>query len=269
MTPADVEPVAAAFLREDWGDRRRNLEFVTSHPEARPFVADAGGTIVGTSVLSVNGTVGWIGTVWVDSAWRRRGIGRELTRATIDAADAAGCRTLLLVATDAGRPLYEGLGFEVQTWYQILEIGGLAGTADPRVRAFAAGDLDGMAALDRAATGEDRSHLICAFAAPETARVLQRADGSLGGFMVRPPWGGGATIAPDMDDAEAILHARRVASGPDGRVRAGLLSDNVAGLERLAARGWVESWRAPRLIRGERLAWNPTAIWGQFNFALG
>ena len=28
MTPADVDPVAAAFLREDWGDRRLNLAFV-------------------------------------------------------------------------------------------------------------------------------------------------------------------------------------------------------------------------------------------------
>ena len=269
MTPADVEPVAAAFLREDWGDRRRNLEFVTGHPQAHPFVADADGTIVGTGVVTINGTAGWIGTVWVDSAWRRRGLGRELTGATIEAADAAGCRTLLLVATDAGRPLYEGLGFEVQTWYQILEIEGLAGTADPRVRPFTPGDLDRMVALDAAVTGEDRGHLIGTFAAPDRARVLERADGTLGGFVVRPPWGGGATIAPDIDDAEAILHARRVASGPTGRVRAGLLSDNVAGLERLAARGWVESWRAPRLIRGEPLHWDPGAIWGQFNFALG
>ena len=132
MTPADVEPVAAAFLRENWGDRRLNLEFVTAHPETRPFVADAGGRVVGTSVLSINGTVGWIGTVWVDPAWRRRGIGLDLTRATIDEAEAAGCRTLVLVATEAGRPLYERLGFEVQTWYRILQIDGLDGAAaDP------------------------------------------------------------------------------------------------------------------------------------------
>jgi predicted N-acetyltransferase YhbS len=270
MTPADVGPVATAFLREDWGDRRTNLEFVTAHAETRPFVAEVAGSVVGTSVLSVNGTVGWIGTVWVDPAWRRRGIGLDLTRATIDEADAAGCRTLVLVATEAGRPLYEHLGFEVQTWYRILQIEGLDGeAADPRIRPFRADDLAAMAALDRDATGEDRTHLLRAFGAPQTTRVLELADGSLGGFVVRAPWGGGATIAPRIEDAEAILHARRVASGPGGRVRAGLLEENQAGLDRLAALGWTEAWRAPRLIRGDPLAWDPTAIWGQFNHALG
>jgi GNAT superfamily N-acetyltransferase len=270
MTPADVEPVAAAFLRQDWGDRRLNLEFVTTHPKTRPFAADAGGRVVGTSVLSINGSVGWIGTVWVDPLWRRRGIGLDLTRATIDEAEAAGCRTLVLVATEAGRPLYERLGFEVQTWYRILQIDGLEGAAaDPGVRPFRAEDLGAMAALDAAATGEDRAHLLRSFAAPDTARVLARDDGSLGGFVVRAPWGGGATIAPRIEDAEAILHARRVASGSAGRVRAGLLAENEAGLERLAALGWTESWQAPRLIRGEPLAWDPSAIWGQFNHALG
>ena len=115
MTPADVEPVVAAFIRADWGDRRSYLDFATRHPETHPFVAEADGEIVGTGVLSVNGSVGWIGTIWVEPAWRRRGVGMALTQATIDTAESAGCRTLLLVATDAGRPLYEKIGFEVQT----------------------------------------------------------------------------------------------------------------------------------------------------------
>ena len=50
MTPADVEPAPAAFVREDWGDRRLGLEFVTRHAETPPFVAEADGQIVGTGV---------------------------------------------------------------------------------------------------------------------------------------------------------------------------------------------------------------------------
>jgi predicted N-acetyltransferase YhbS len=273
MTPADVEPVALAFLRENWGDRRLNLDFVTRHDETQPFVADADGIVVGTGVVSLNGPVAWIGTIWVEPAWRRRGVGLELTRATIDAADAAGCRTLVLVATDAGRPMYERLGFEVQTGYRILEAPGLDATGsepvDRRIRAYEPTDLAEMTALDRAATGEDRGHLLGAFASPESTRVLIHDDGSLAGFVVRAPWGGGATIAPRMEDAESILHARRVAAGAGKQVRAGLLTDNVDGLERLAALGWTDSWDAPRLIRGDPMRWQPEAIWGQFNHALG
>lgn len=126
-----------------------------------------------------------------------------------------------------------------------------------------------MTTLDTAATGEGRAHLLQAFAAPDTTRVLERGDGSLGGFVVRAPWGGGATIAPGLEDATAIVHARRLAAGPGKHVRAGLLTENEAGLERLLSNGWTEAWQAPRLIRGDALEWQPEAIWGQFNYALG
>ena len=270
MTPADIDPVATALLVENWGDRRLNLGFVTRHPQARPFLAEADGEIVGTGVASLHGSVAWIGTVWVRTDWRRRGLGRELTRVTIDAAESAGARTLLLVATDAGRPLYEGLGFEVQTWYHILEAPGLDGvTADPSVRAYRETDLTAIATLDAAATGVDRARVLGDFATPQSTRVLERADGTVGGFAVRAPWGGAATIAPRIEDAEAILHSRRVVGGAAKHVRAGLLADNEAGLARLAAAGWIEAWRAPRLIRGDALRWQPESIWGQFNFAMG
>jgi predicted N-acetyltransferase YhbS len=270
MTPADIDQIVAAFLRDGWGDRRTSLEFATRDPQTQPFVADDDGTVVGTGLVTVNGPAAWIGTVWVDPAWRRRGVGLALTQAAIEAGEAAGGRTLLLVATEAGRPLYERLGFEVQTWYRMLEAPGLGGDPiDPRVRPFDSADLPAMARLDRAATGEDREHLHRALATPTTARVLEHADGSLGGFVVRAPWGGGATIAPDLGDAEILLHARRATAHADKRVRAGLLAENVAGLERLLSTGWVEGWRAPRLIRGDPLAWQPAAIWGQYSFALG
>ena len=270
MTPADVEPVVAAFIRADWGDRRSYLDFATRHPETHPFVAEAEGEVIGTGVLTINGSVGWIGTIWVEPAWRRRGVGMALTQATIDTAETAGCRTLLLVATEAGRPLYEKIGFEVQTWHRILEAPGLGDEAiDRHIRRFDAADLPAMAELSTLATGEDRTHLLKAFASPETANCLIRDGGELGGFVVRAPWGGGSTIAPYLEDAEAILHARRVGRGPEQRVRAGLVVENSAGLERLLATGWTDSWGAPRLIRGDPLQWQPDAIWGQFNHALG
>ncbi|MFL5708569.1 MAG: GNAT family N-acetyltransferase [Chloroflexota bacterium] len=271
MARDDIDTVVDLFVRQEWGDRRRNLEFVIAHEQSRPFVADADGTVVGTGVVTLNGPVAWIGTVFVDPAWRRRGVGLALTRATLDAADEAGCRTMVLVATDVGRPMYERLGFEVQTWYRTLEAPGLpeSTSVDPRIRPFAPDDLPAMAALDAEATGEDRAHLLEAFATETTARVLDSGDGILGGFVVRAPWGGGATIAPRVEDACAILEARRVAHGPEGRIRAGLLAENEAGIERLLATGWRDAWRAPRLVRGDPMVWRPEAIWGQFNHALG
>ncbi len=273
MTARDIPATTTAILADDWGDRRTWFEFIVGHPSCSAVVAEVAGEIVGTGVTTVNGPVAWIGTIWVAAALRRNGIGTALTAATIEAAEAARARTLLLVATDAGRPLYERLGFELQTWYVTLEASGLEidvrTTPDPRLRAFGASDLPSMAALDRAATGEDRSALLSAFASAESTSVLDDRNGGIDGFVVRAVWGGGATIAPEPADAAVILQGRRVAAGPGRRVRAGLLAENTDGLARLAAHGWTEAWRAPRLIRGDPLDWQPTHIWGQFNHALG
>lgn len=270
MTAPDVEPLADAILAAGWGDRRVKLAWAVDHARCRALVADAGGVPVGSGVATANGPVGWIGTIWVHPDWRGRGLGRALTQATIDAAEAAGCATLVLVATQAGQPLYERMGFRIQARYRTLEAPGLgAGLDNGPLRAFRSEDLGAMAALDAGATGEDRRHLLEAFAAPDTTRCLERADGRLGGFVIRAPWGGGATIAPDPDDGLAIAQARRAAAPPGKRVRVGLLDTNQGGLDRLRRAGWSEAWNAPRMIRGEMPPWDPDAIWGQFDHAIG
>lgn len=271
MLPADVGPATDAILRDHWGDRRTWFEFAVSQPACAPVVAEVDGRLAGTGVGTANGAVGWIGTIWVEPDRRGGGLGRALTQAVIDGLEAAGCRTLVLVATDQGLPLYERMGFQHQTRYRILEAPGLdpaAVPADQAVRPFAPADLDPIIGLDRAATGEDRAHAIRRFATPDSARVLQ-VGGDVRGFVIRAPWGGGATVARTPVDAMRILDARRRASGPGGRVRVGLVEDNAAGLAALEAAGLVPVWSAPRLIRGEPLAWRPAWIWGQFNHAIG
>jgi len=269
MTLADVEPAAAAILRADWGDRRTWFEFTTSHVACRSIVAVDDGEVVGTGVGTANGHVGWVGTIFVADAHRGHGLGRALTEAVIVGLEDVGCRTLLLVSTRLGRPLYERLGFELQTWYVTMEAAGTDVPAEPTVRAFEADDLDAMAALDHLATGEDRRHLLERFASPTTARVLTLNDGTPEAFVIRAPWGGGATIASSSDAAIQLLQARRASIDAARRIRAGIPAHNSAGIERLERLGWSHAYEAPRMIRGEALKWMPEAIWGQFNMALG
>jgi ribosomal protein S18 acetylase RimI-like enzyme len=274
MTIDDVDAVVASILANGWGDRRAWFEFALASPACQVFVTEDGnGRVVGTGVLTVHGQVGWIGTIWVASSHRRRGLGLALTEATLQAGEAAGCRTFLLVATQAGRLLYERLGFEVQTSYRTMEAPARAADSAaearaPAIRAFRPNDLDAIVALDRAATGEDRARSLEVLATAQGTRVLER-DGAVAGFVARAPWGGGATVAPRLDDAMAILDARRLAAAPGRGVRCGILLENEAGAEALEAAGWTEAWRAPRMIRGDGLAWHPEHIWGQFNHAMG
>jgi hypothetical protein len=260
-------------LRHGWGVRRDWLAFAATSDRCRAVVAEAGGEVVATGVGTANGPVGWLGSVFVAPDRRGHGLGRAVTQAVLDWLEAAGCSTVVLVATDDGRRLYERMGFDVQTSYRILEAPGLddadaPGSRHPLVRPFTSGDLDAMATLDRIATGEDRRHLLERFAGPETARIAA-SGGQVAGFLVRPPWGGGATVASTPDDAVAMITARRRTAGPAGRVRVGVLDENEAGIARLLAEGFREAWSAPRMVRGAPIEWRPELIWGQFNHAVG
>ncbi|HUQ44648.1 MAG TPA: GNAT family N-acetyltransferase [Candidatus Limnocylindria bacterium] len=275
MRPDDVDAATEMVLGHGWGVRREWLAFAASQAACTPLIAEFDRAVVATGVGTANGPVGWIGSIFVDPAFRGRGLGRAITQGIIDALDSAGCRTLVLVATSEGRRLYEPMGFQVQTHYRILEAPGLAAPdepdepAAPSIRPFHSDDLPGLVALDRAATGEDRVHALNRLAVAATAKVAVGADGEISGFLVRPPWGGGATVARSIEDALTIVRARRVTSGLDGRVRVGVLQENREGLERLGFEGFRQAWSAPRMLRGEPLSWRPELIWGQFNHAMG
>ena len=271
MLPTDVDPATEMILGFGWGVRRDWLGFAATHEQCVPLVADADGEIIATGVGTVNGSAGWIGSIFVAPDWRGRGLGRDITQAIIDRLESAGCRSLLLVATSDGRRLYERMGFEVQTRYRILQAVGLPPVADEpaAVRAFAPGDLDAILGLDREGTGEDRAHAIRRLADPESTRVAPGVDGVVDGFVIRAPWGGGATVARSPEAAVRIVTARRRAAGPEGRVRVGLVDENAEGLARLAEVGLRLMWSAPRMVRGEPLPWRPETIWGQFNHAMG
>jgi predicted N-acetyltransferase YhbS len=274
LLPAEVDAATEMVLGHGWGVRRDWLAFAATSDRCRAVVAEADGEIVATGVGTANGPVGWVGSVFVAPDQRGRGLGRGVTQALLDWLQTAGCATVVLVATSEGRRLYERMGFDVQTRYRILEAPGIddagaGASAAERVRPFTPADLDAMAALDRTATGEDRRHLLERLASAETARVAASGSGGVAGFLVRPPWGGGATVAATREDAVAMITARRRTAGPAGRVRVGVLDENEHGIARLLDEGFRDAWSAPRMARGASIDWRPELIWGQFNHAVG
>ncbi len=267
LVAADIPVAAAAIRRSDWGDRTAFLRFAVAHPACRPFAIDEDGEIVGTGLATVSGAVGWVGLIWVRPDRRGHGLGTALSARAVAELEAAGCRTQVLVATEQGRPIYERLGFRELSRDHILVAPGLPAAAvpDPALRMLTPADMPAVETLDRAATGEDRSHLL---------RIaghgwVAGGPGEVRAFSLVAPAGGVAVVAPDPDDALRLLELRRRLVGEAGRARANVMDENRDGLARLAAAGWEDAWSGTRMIRGEPLAWQPTAIWGVFGHALG
>jgi ribosomal protein S18 acetylase RimI-like enzyme len=65
----------------------------------------------GDEVSLARGEQGIVLNVYTEPAWRRRGLAQLLMREILTWAGASGLETLVLHASDAGRALYEGLGF--------------------------------------------------------------------------------------------------------------------------------------------------------------
>jgi len=183
-------PEAHAVVREGLSSARdpAALEFYRVSPGGQLIVACYGDRVVGVSYAASFGRTGWIGNVAVHPEARGRGIGTAVSQAALDALRRAGAVTMLLTATDLGRPIYEKLGFfydglHYGIWRQNQEPAAdghpdqAAGDGDAARGAANDGAADGalldgriedVACLDADATGEDRRGYLTSFASRVT-----------------------------------------------------------------------------------------------------
>lgn len=98
---------------------RDELEEITASPATVLFVARLEGRIVGSLTLVLfripTGLRAIIEDVVTDESARGRGVGTALTRAAVDRAAAAGCRSVDLTSRpsrEAANRLYQQLGFK-------------------------------------------------------------------------------------------------------------------------------------------------------------
>jgi GNAT superfamily N-acetyltransferase len=271
MRPADIDTAVALARAQGWRDRRRFYEFVFRTATCDPVVGLMDGRVVATGLATASGRVGWLGAIAVEAECRRRGIGRAITEDLCRRLRAAGCDTLSLEATEAGRRLYERMGFRLTTWYHQLQADHLpeVPVAPPgaRARPLEAFDLPAVLELDRLATAEDRSVPLTVMA-DSGGWVLER-DGAVCGFVLPAERAYGPIVAPRFEDGLFLLDMHRHLVSAGGHVRAGVPDEHSAAWQELVARGWVETWQAPRLLLGPPVPWHPEWIWGQINSAMG
>ncbi len=278
MTPDDVAVAAAVMESGGWRGRGSYIAWCLANPTIDPLVGLADGRLVATGQGARNGPVGWVGSIFVDPAMRRRGYGQAITQEVCRRLEAAGCTTLALIASDLGRPIYTAMGFRIDAWYQIWEAPPLEAEPMPpagtRLRAMTSADVDRVGALDRRATGEDRRGLLRELT--DSTSLLETDDGAeILGFLAQARAEAGTIVAPDPGDAAVLLDLlRKRVYGVAAAARAALVRSpdgEVAPRARalLADRGWHPSFETPRMLRGPSIDWDPTLIWGVLGFAFG
>jgi len=245
LTPAHLDGAVALSRAEGWPYRREDWALILGL--SRGIAALDGDRVIGTAMATPFGPVGTLGMIVVARDWRGRGLTRAMMARLMDGEP----RQWRLVATADGLPVYAKLGF-VETHRIVQQQGPVAAVAAPEGVAWAeTGDIGAIAALDRAATGMDRTGLVAALAGAGRLAVIRDGSG-LAGYAALRPFGrgevAGPVVARDAADARRLL-AFLFAGRPGAFLRVD--TPEASGLgDWLAARGLAPVGGGIAMVRG-------------------
>lgn len=210
MAEADLPAAQGLSQSMRWPHRLEDWQFV--YRLGTGFVAEVDGAVIGTALCWEQGSGhGTLGMIIVSADHQGKGIGRKLMNLVLDAL--GGDRCTRLIATPAGQPLYESLGFcATGTIHQhqgtLASIAPVSLAPQERVRLATPDDAPGIVALANHATGMGRDEVIRQLLTVAEAAVLER-NGELAGFSIMRRFGRGYVIgplvAPNSDLAKALV----------------------------------------------------------------
>lgn len=208
VSSSDLGAVSALVTAIRWPHRRADVQSLIELGHGRIARDPGDGSLLGVGLWWPFGErAARIGLVIVDPARQGRGLGRRMMETLI--ADAG--RPIMLLATRAGRPLYDRLGF-VETGAVCQHQGEYLGrtVVDPRIRSAAPYDLAVIQRVDAEATGLDRARVLQHLMGLGRTAVLTEG-GAVVGYAVERAFGRGSVIgpivAPSEDDAIALFDA--------------------------------------------------------------
>lgn len=214
---------------------------------------------IGTSIEH-QGTA-WIAHIIVHHHYRRRGIGTVITRTLMDRLlNERRVRSIHLVATPMGEPLYHQLGFRRVSEYVFLRGGKTSGDPEATIEAYNPDFREEGLKMDYDGSSENRSALL----EPHWRNAcFMTKDGALTGFYM-PALGEGYILATSQESGLALLR-RKHSNGAPGVIP----EENRHAITCLEANGFTEYRRGARMIYGQPLPWHPERIYGRIGGNLG
>jgi len=260
FTSYDLDAVAG-LQPDGWPDIVPSIEYYCKSDFCFPLKAKLAGKVVGIGTAIIHGSTAWLAHIIVNPNNRNAGIGSAITKGLIELCQRSSCRSLLLLATTLGEPVYKKFGFEVETNYLFFDHGtSLAPEVQPEISLFQKQHEAALFELDRLVSGEDRKKLLC----EHLNNTLVFVENNLLKGFYMPTLGEGLIIA-DSPAAGLALMKRRTASTKKFCIP--ILNENA--LNFLSQHGFTEYRRASRMILGEKVAWDGSKIYSRIGGNLG
>lgn len=198
MNETHLDAAFALTQRLKWPHRRADWQQALLLGEG--IVAQENGEVIGTILCWRWGRdYSTLGLVIVDDAQQGRGIGRQLMQMGMDKLAGSNIR---LHATEAGKPLYEKLGFvatgniEQHQYRELPPVSAPVCAPGQRLRAAAPQDAALLTALDRQTLGQHRPLLIANLLDSAERFLVLEENGAPAGFACLRRFGHGYAIGP-------------------------------------------------------------------------
>lgn len=250
LNPPDWNDITPAF--------RQYLE--KAHCTPMKLVIDHHMVGVGTAIC--HGRTGWLGHIIVHPEFRSHGLGTYITRHLVDLLLQQRVKTIMLIATTLGEPVYRKIGFKNETTYDFFKREApFPGSGEVRSTiAFSEDYIDQLRSLDRLISGEERSAWLEPYLSEARLHVV---DGILKGYYV-PDLGDGLINAIESESGLALMNVR-LQDHHDAVVP----FDNVQAISLLESIGFVRHLTAGRMWLGEKHSWKPGCVYNRISGALG
>ncbi len=246
----------------DWPDVTPHFAYYLSSKNCIPLCGVADGKIVAVGTLIHHGDTAWLAHIIVHISCRNAGYGKMITSALIDKVDDARCRTVYLMATPLGEPVYRRLGFvneNRQLFFKGVSVNHDF-TVHPGVRTYDARYQRALLELDRQVSGENRSARISEHL---NKALIFLHDNTLTGYYI-PGLGEGPIVAKDPAAGvffmkHRLIHMDVAIVPEDNKVAVALLNDE--GLEVFRT--------AQRMRLGEARNWYPECVFNRISGQIG
>jgi len=116
ITQADMESISA-LQPDGWPDISPFVKFYIDAPFCEPLKFSENNNIVGIGAAIIYHKTAWLGHIIVHKDYRNKGIGSFITKTLVDRRIRKGIKSISLIATDLGQPVYTKLGFTKETEY--------------------------------------------------------------------------------------------------------------------------------------------------------
>ncbi len=261
LQPGDLNLITG-LQPEGWQNFMPTIDFYTRSSFCFPIKVTIDKKIVGIGTAIIHNDVAWLAHIIVHPDNRNKGIGKLITQFLVEDVRSKNCKTIYLIATDLGEPVYKKAGFETETEYVFFKDikTNERWMISEKIAVFTGDFKTQLANLDKQVSGEGRlfhleQHL-------EGAFVYQQ-DNIAEGFYL-PAFGEGLIIASTIASGNELMKLRLATKD-----NAAFPVDNISATAFMYQNNFKEFRRAKRMRLGAKRNWQPESLYNRIGGHLG